>query len=360
MSHEQRIERLGAALGDLEVDALVVASFANVRYLTGFDGSNAVLVVRPADAVFLTDFRYIERVAPLRRFLDVRQVDQDIFRLAGTQIAGLVAAGARVGFEADHLTVARHELLTEALKDVELVPITGAVETLRLVKDAGELELIRRAAAMTDVIYAALVEEGLVGRTEREVAWSIRGHAHDAGAEDLSFTPIVASGSTGALPHAELRDVAIENNTLVTVDLGCVVEGYCSDCTRTFATGLVPRTLDHAYQVCQAAQLAGLGAVRPGVTGAEVDAVVRGLIELAGLGERFGHGTGHGVGLEIHEGPRLARGSHATLEPGMVVTVEPGIYLPEVGGVRIEDLVVVTADGAERLTGYPKELITSI
>src|SRR6185503_19139988 len=170
---------------------------------------------------------------------------------------------------------------------------------------------------------------------------------------------IVASGERGALPHAEPEDVAIPRDTLVTIDLGGMVDGYCSDCTRTFATGDIPDALAEAYRIVQAAQQAGLDAVRPGATGQQVDAIVRDLIEEAGHGEHFQHGTGHGVGLDIHEAPRLNRTSDATLEPGMVVTVEPGIYLPGVGGVRIEDLVVVTADGAERLTGYPKDLITT-
>ncbi len=213
---------------------------------------------------------------------------------------------------------------------------------------------------MLEGVYAALADEGLSGRTERDVAWRVRELFHAAGAEGPSFDTIVASADAGALPHAEPRDVAIPAGTLVTIDLGCVVDGYCSDCTRTFATeGDVPQELLDAYATCLEAQLAGLDAVRPGASGVAVDGVARAIIAEAGHGEHFGHGLGHGVGLEVHEAPRLSPISSATLEQGMIVTVEPGIYLPRLGGVRIEDLVVVTGDGCERLTGYPKELITT-
>jgi Xaa-Pro aminopeptidase len=359
VNHAGRLRRLGEALGGHGVDALLVSNLTNIRYLTGFTGSNALLVVRPDDAIFLTDFRYLERVAPLREFLEVRQVNQEILRVAGEQVAAALPPGGRAGFEAAHLTVAQHRLLAAALPGTELVPTNGAVEQLRMIKDEREQEAIRRAAALLEPVYATLAEEGLAGRTEIEVAWRIQELFHEAGAQGGAFDSIVASSEAGALPHAEPRDTVIAGNTLVTIDLGCRLDGYLSDCTRTFATGPLPAPLDEIYALCLEAQLAGLAAVKPGAGGAEVDAVVRDLITEAGHGAHFQHGTGHGVGLDIHEAPRLATTSSATLEVGMVVTVEPGIYLPGVGGVRIEDLVIVTADGAERLTGYPKELVTS-
>jgi len=237
--------------------------------------------------------------------------------------------------------------------------VSGAVEGLRIVKDDDEIEAIRRAAAILEPVYAQLVGEGLAGRTEFDVAWRVQELVREHGGDGIAFDSIVASGAAGALPHAEPRREPIAPGSLVTIDIGAVLDGYHSDCTRTFATGPVPDPLGEVYELVRKAQLAGLDAVRPGVTGKDADAVVRDIITEAGHGEHFQHGTGHGVGLQIHEDPRLSITYPATLERGMVVTVEPGVYLPGVGGVRIEDLVVVTGDGCERLTGYPKELITA-
>lgn len=359
MNHAARIGRLGEALAGHEVDALLVTDLVNVRYLTGYTGSNGTVVVRPDGAVFLTDFRYLARVEPLREYVEVQQATQDLLRHVSTRWAELAPGAARVGFESAHLSYAAHALLAESAGTVELVPVTGAVERLRVVKDADEIEAIRRSAAMLEPIYAQLAAEGLAGRSEFDVAWRVHELVREHGAEGVSFDPIVASGDAGALPHAEPRKQAIAAGSMVTIDIGSLLDGYCSDCTRTVATGDLPDPLGEVYELVLAAQLAGLEAVRPGVTGVEADAVVRDLIGAAGHGEHFQHGTGHGVGLEIHEDPRLSLTSTATLEAGMIVTVEPGVYLPGVGGVRIEDLVVVTADGCERLTGYPKELITT-
>ena len=359
MNYAARIDRLTSGLAELEVDALLVTDLTNVRYLTGYTGSNGAVVARVAGSVFLTDFRYLERVAPLREFIAVEQANQNLVRAIASRIGELAPGARRVGFEAPHVSVASHVVLAELVGDVELVPVSGAVERLRLIKDADEIEAIRRSAALLEPVYARLVEEGLTGRTELEVAWRIHELVRELGGEGLSFDPIVASGDAGALPHAEPRRTLIEPNGFVTLDIGGVLEGYCSDCTRTFATGTAPDELLEIYDLVLRAQLAGLDAVRPGVTGVDADAVVRDLITEAGHGEHFQHGTGHGVGLQIHEDPRLSVTSDATLEPGMIVTVEPGVYLPGVGGVRIEDLVVVTEDGCERLTGYPKELITA-
>jgi Xaa-Pro aminopeptidase len=357
MSHAERLAALGERLDGFGVDAMLVASRANVRYLTGFGGTNGVALVRPGGATFLTDFRYMERAAPLQEYMEVRRVERDAIRSACEHLAELAPGATRIGFESAHMTVAQHERLAAAAP-APPVAVTGAVEGLRAVKDAGEREAVRRSAALIAPVLERIAGEGLVGRTEREVAWSIQAAFHDVGAEGLSFPSIVASHERGAQPHAEPGDDLIGPDTLVTIDLGCVREGYCSDCTRTFATGVVPQRLRDAYAVCLEAQLAAMEGIGAGITGRDADAIARDVIEAAGFGEHFGHPLGHGVGLEVHEDPRLSAISSATLEPGMVVTVEPGIYLPGLGGVRIEDLVIVTESGCERLTGYPKELTT--
>jgi Xaa-Pro aminopeptidase len=269
---------------------------------------------------------------------------------------GELLSGRQIAFEEAHLTFGAHRALLEA--GVELVPTVGLVEGLRAVKDDDEIAAMRRAAALSDEIFAAFVEESLRGRTERELAWWLERSFRQAGAEGASFPSIVAAGMTGASPHVEPGDRTVEPGMLVTVDAGCVVDSYCSDCTRTFSTGDPPARLLEAYELCLEAQLAGLAAVRPGVSGRDADAAAREHIEAGGLGWAFGHGLGHGVGIEVQEAPVLRPESKDVLQPGNTVTVEPGIYLPGEGGVRIEDLVLVTAEGCERLTQFPKELMT--
>jgi Xaa-Pro aminopeptidase len=239
------------------------------------------------------------------------------------------------------------------------VPRYGLVEELRAVKDEDELDAIRRAGAIVSIAYERFADEGdLVGRTERELARRFEQFLHEANAEGLSFPAHVSSGPNAAKPHTHPGDRRVERDEVVLIDAGCVVDGYCSDCTRTFATGTLPDELQRAYDVCLDAQLAGLAAVKPGASGPGVDAAARDRIEAAGFGEAFGHGLGHGIGILVHEDPRLAQESRSTLEAGNVVTVEPGIYLSGQGGIRIEDLVIVTEDGPEILTSFPKELRT--
>ena len=357
MSHADRLAALGERLDALGVDALLVTARANIRYLTGFGGTNGVVLVRPDAATFLTDFRYTQRAAPLEAFMEVRQVERDVMRAACAHLAELAPGAGRIGFESAHMTVAQHDRLAAAAPAPPTATV-GAVERLREVKDAGEQEAVRRSAALIQPVLQQVAAAGLVGRTEREVAWSIQEAFHELGAEELSFPSIVAAHEHGSQPHAEPGTDVIGPDTLVTIDLGCVLDGYCSDCTRTFATGSVPQRLRDAYAVCLEAQLAAMEGIRPGLSCSDADGIAREIIDRAGFGEHFGHPLGHGVGLEVHEDPRLSAVSDATLEPGMVVTVEPGIYLPGLGGVRIEDLVIVTGDGCERLTGYPKELTT--
>jgi Xaa-Pro aminopeptidase len=304
---------------------------------------------------FITDFRYVEQAASEVVGFDREQGPQ-VFDEALKD--GWPEGAFRLGFDDQDVSVRRHARLRELLPErVELVPAGGVVEELRAVKDAGEIARIAAAAELADEIYGMLREQGLVGRTEREVAFALETEMRRRGAEP-SFESIVASAERGALPHASPADVAIARGTLVTLDLGARLDGYCSDCTRTWATGELPEDLAEAYALVQRAQAEALAAVRPGPEGREIDAVARDIIEAAGHGEHFGHGLGHGVGLEVHEGPRLSRTGEAPLVAGNVVTVEPGVYLPGRGGVRIEDLVVVTEDGHSVLSGTSKDLIT--
>jgi Xaa-Pro aminopeptidase len=351
-----RADRLAAALGEREVDALLVTDLANVRWLTGFTGSNALaLVGGGGERLFLTDFRYLTQSAEQVPGAWARDIAQE---LLGAVAAKLPAEGPlRLGFDDAHLSVRDHGKLAEAVRDgVRLVPAGGAVEELRRRKDAAELEAIRAAARLADTALEEVLERGLAGRTERDVALDLEFTMRRLGAQGPSFPPIVAGGAHGALPHAEPRDVAIEPGVLCTIDWGAQLDGYASDCTRTFATGEVDPRDAEVYELVRRAQEEALAAVRPGPTGREVDAVARGIIEAAGHGEHFGHGLGHGVGLEVHEGPRLSRQSDDRLEAGQVVTVEPGVYVPGATGVRIEDLVAITEDGCEVLSSLPKEL----
>jgi len=356
----ERGDRLASLVEDNGLGLLLVTKLVNVRYLCGFSGTNGVCLVGPRTRVLVTDFRYTERASEEARGWEVVQGQRDLLgdvaRLAVERHDG---SPLRLGFDDDDLSVRRHQRLLSLLgDDVELVPEGGLVEQLRAVKDDGELRLIREAAAIANDLYVWLIEEhGLAGHTERDVARALERRAQDGGADDVSFPPIVAAGANGAQPHASIRDVEIERGTLVVVDLGCLLDGYCSDCTRTFATGSVDGESREVYELVRRAQAAGVDAIRAGAGRQAVDAAARDEIERAGQGDHFGHGTGHGVGLEVHEEPRLGPGAEGTLAARNVVTVEPGVYLPGRFGVRIEDLVVVTEGGCETLTTVSKELI---
>jgi Xaa-Pro aminopeptidase len=351
-----RVDALLAAIAERELDALLVSNLVNVRWLTGFTGSNAAAVVAPAQRRFVTDFRYLTQAS--------EQVDDEWEREISSDLLKRVAEGLpdgplRLGFDDAHLSVKQHAQLAEQVGEgVELVAAGGVVEALRAVKDASEIDAIRAAARLADAAFEEVVGAGIVGRTEREVALDLEIAMRRRGAEAPSFAPIVAAGAHGALPHAVPRDVPIPAGTLVVIDWGAQLGGYASDCTRTVATGeLDPR--DHAvYDLVLRAQEAALEAVRPGPTGREVDAIARAIIDEAGHAEHFGHGLGHGVGLEVHEGPRLSKIGTDSLGAGNVVTVEPGVYVPGAVGVRIEDLVAITEDGHEVLSGLPKALRT--
>ena len=348
-----RIEAVNGELRERGIDALLVANLVNVRWLTGFTGSNGAAVVGPQTARFITDFRYLgqadaEVPAAWEHEIATAVLDRAVERLP---------EGIRLGFEDDHLTVRQHARLVELLGErVELVAAGGVVEDRRLAKEPGEIDKVRRAARLADEALTEVLEKGIVGRTEQDVALDLEFAMRRRGASGPSFPPIVAAGAHGALPHAQPRDVAIPEGTLVVIDWGAQVDGYASDCTRTFATGeLDPR--DRAvYDLVLRAQEEALAAVRPGPLGRDVDAVARAIIDDAGHGEHFGHGLGHGVGLEVHEGPRLSKQGDTPLAAGQIVTVEPGVYVPGQVGVRIEDLVAITDEGHEVLSSLPKAL----
>lgn len=354
MSHEVRQARMDEVLAAEGLDALIVTDLTNVRYLSGYVGTNGILVIGPGRRVLLTDSRYLSDARERTRGVDVVLAGRDLM----DRLADAVPRG-RVGVEAEQVSMARHDRFAARLSGVELAATSGLVEGIRCIKEPGEIASIREAARIADGAYGRLLDEGFGGRTEAEVAWALEGWMRDAGAEAASFPIIVASGSHGALPHAVPRRVPVQADSLVVVDMGALVDGYASDCTRTLSTGVLPDSLAHAYRVCREAQRAALAACRAGVGSSDLDAVARGVITEAGLGDRFGHGLGHGVGLDVHERPWVRQEGGEVLQTGMVVTIEPGIYLEGVGGVRIEDLVVITDDGCEVLTGVTTDLITT-
>lgn len=361
MNELARAARLAAELRASGVDRLLVSTPVNVRYLTGYTGTNGLATIA-ADGRhrFFTDFRYATQSAEQVPSGFEREVaPAELLEAAARALGPGGSEGERsLGFDDASLSVKQHARLRELLAPGwELVPCAGLVERQREVKDEEEIARVRAAAELADQALTEILEAGLAGRTERELAIELELRMRRLGAQAPSFPSIVASGVHGALPHAEPRDVEIARGVLVTIDWGAHLDGYCSDCTRTYATGALPDEAVEVYELVLRAQETTLGAVRAGVGGREVDGVARAIIERAGHAEHFGHGVGHGVGMEIHEAPRLSRtAGDDPLRAGNVVTVEPGVYVPGRLGVRIEDLVLVGEDGHERLTSLSKAL----
>jgi len=319
----------------------------NVLYLTGFESSNAALLVEENRVRLFTDFRYVERAQELEA-VEVVETRRYLYSDLPEELP------ARVAFEADAVTYANYEFLRDG--GVELIARRGLVESLRATKEPEELDAIRRATEVTNRAYERFAEEPFAGRTEKELVWVMHQLFHECGADELAFEIDIAAGPTAATPHALPGERVVEEGDFVLVDAGAKLDSYCSDCTRTFAVGEVSSALRELYEVVLRAQQAGVDAVRAGVAGRDADAAARAVIADAGYGGNFGHGLGHGIGLLVHEAPALRPESGEVLAPGNVVTVEPGIYLSGVAGVRIEDLVVVTDEGCEVLTSFPKEL----
>jgi Xaa-Pro aminopeptidase len=356
MDYARRRRLLRETIADARLDVLILTHLPNVRYLCGFTGSAGVLVITHSDAAFFTDGRYREQARGEVNGARVVIAKGPALAAAAKWINGRRLRSA--GIEADHLTVSSRNTLKRALhSDCKLREVSGAVESLRRIKDEDELRLIRDSvnlgASLLEVALAAIKP----GVSETEVAAAMEFAARRRGAEAMSFETIVAAGPRSALPHGRASGFAIPQRGFVVLDFGVILRGYCSDMTRTVGVGKISRSDRDLYDAVREAQQAGIDAVRSGVTCGEVDRAARSVLRRARLDRYFTHSTGHGVGLEIHEPPRLARGQQETLRPGMVITIEPGVYVPGRGGVRIEDMVVVREGGCEVLTPAPKTWI---
>ncbi|MEA3345161.1 MAG: Xaa-Pro peptidase family protein [Chloroflexota bacterium] len=355
-----RLTQLRQKLAEQELDAILITQPENRRYLSGFTGSDGVLIISAEAAYLATDFRYYEQVERQAPEFTLAKVEGKFPPRLAELISELGAQ--RVGFESTHVTVDQHQQWAEAAacalqgECFELVPTKGIVEELRAVKDNGELAAIQQAVKLSDAALAHIVEWLRPEMTEKEVAWELEAFMRTHGAEAVAFNPIVGSGPNGAMAHVEPSDRRIQEGEPIVIDLGARVDGYCSDLTRTICVGEPQERFCQIYAVVLEAQEAAEGAMRAGLKGSTVDAIARDLIETAGYGEHFGHSLGHGVGLAIHEGPRISKTSEDELQAGMVVTIEPGIYIEGWGGVRIEDLAVVEEQGVDVLTTAPKGL----
>ena len=349
----QRLQWLVDALGQRELDGMLVSRPENRRYLSGFTGSAGYLLASNDRAELATDSRYTQQASDQAPDFQVvpSQSGWD-WLVKSLQTSGL----SRLGFESEHLTVAEHHRLLESIKheaslgSVSLVAPSGIVEELRTVKDQEELVLLQRAIGASDLAMDAVCSTLREGMTEREVAGRIEQAMRDFGADSVSFNTIVASGPNGAMPHHRPTDRAIGEGEPIVIDMGAKVGGYCSDITRTVVMGQPDDTFRKVYDIVLGAQLTAISIVRPGMSGGECDNLARSVIQAAGHGEHFGHGLGHGVGLAVHEAPRVGPNSYDNLAAGTVFTVEPGIYIPGWGGVRIEDIVLLEESGARPLS----------
>ena len=350
----QRLVILRQKLAEQDLNAILITQPENRRYLSGFTGSAGVLLISQEQAILATDFRYYEQVekqAPDFRLAKIT----DKFETLLPELVHQVGA-KRVGFESVHLTVDQHQEWQKVAEDFELVPTKELVERIRAVKDEDELSKIRKAIALADEAFAHIAGFIKPGMTEKEVAWELEVFMRTHGAEKVAFDLIVGSGPNGAMPHATVSERVIRAGELIVIDMGAMIDGYNSDLTRTICAGRPDDKFKEIYNIVLEAQWTAERGIKPGMQGKQADSIARKVIEEAGYGDNYGHGLGHGVGLAVHEKPGVGRLSEDVLEPGMVFTVEPGIYLPGWGGVRIEDVVVMREDGVRVLTQASKEL----
>lgn len=354
----QRVSKLREALASLNIDAVLITNPVNRKYVSGFTGTAGYVVVTAERAYLFTDFRYVTQANEQAHGFDI--VEHDSVKPLASIRDVLGSAGLnKLGFEQHDVSYGAYQkYVSELGSDITLVPTEGVVEKLRRIKDAGELQVIKEAVAVADAAFAHILTFARPGMKETEVSLELEMFMRRKGAASSSFSTIVASGERSALPHGVASDRVIGTNEFLKTDFGALYKGYCSDLTRTIFIGTPTPKHREIWDIVLEAQLAALSGIRPGMTGREADALARDIITKYGYGDNFGHGTGHAVGMEIHESPRLSKTETAVLEPGMVVTVEPGIYLPGFGGVRIEDMVVVTESGCEILTKSSKEFIT--
>ena len=355
-----RIKKLQAYMTENKLDGFIIGSEANRMYLSGFTGSNAMLLITlKEEPIIVTDFRYLEQVS--KQCPNFKCIDQKQKGALGTILEKAEALGLKqIGFEADYVSYSTYEEMQKG-QGMTWVATKNVIERFRQIKEETELEKLAKAESIGDLAFKAIVpfieKHWKNGLTENEVALEIERGMRQNGATGTSFNTIVASGAKSSLPHAVPSDDLLKKGDFLVMDFGCIYEGYCSDMTRTVVIGEVSEKHKEIYETVLAAQKAALEGIRPGLKGKEIDAMARDYIKNAGYGEYFGHGLGHSVGIEIHENPRFSMMEEQVIEENMVLTVEPGIYLPGFGGVRIEDMVVVTKDGIKNLTHSPKELI---
>ncbi|MFO7697932.1 MAG: Xaa-Pro peptidase family protein [Anaerolineae bacterium] len=347
-----RVDRLVAALQARDLPGMLVTAPENRRYLSGFTGSAGALIITPQAAKLATDFRYYEQVREQAPAFELVQVPQQMPRVLAQELAALGLK--RVAFESQDLTVETYDMWSQAMDGIELVPTSMIVEELRAVKEPDELAAIERAVAVSDAAITYMMDTIRPGMTERQVSWELEVHMRTHGAEALAFATIAAAGPRSAMSHAVPTDRPIQAGEPMVIDMGARVDGYLSDITRSFCVGHASDQYLEVWDLVLQAQLAGERGIHAGMTGIEADALARSLIYGAGYEGKFGHGLGHGVGLAIHEDPRASFTSTTPLPEGMVLTVEPGIYLPGWGGIRIEDMIVVGATESHVLTQAPK------